>query len=528
MSGSGRLLLRIVAVGALVLSVACGNGATTSSGSGARVAGGTVTARLSGDWTTGFDPAISQSLYGGEISMAVYDRLVDIGPNNTLVPYLAKSWKITPTSVTFTLRNDATCSDGTKMTPSVVAASFARLIKSAIVKQRFGPGPYAVSSDDAAGTFTLTVGTPYSDLIWGFTTNNGSVVCPAAAAGSPATAPIGSGAYTLASAVHSDEAVLKLRPDWKWGPGGMTAADSGMPQELDLKVITNDTTAANLLLTGGLDFADVAGPDVTRLLGEKSLESTSYVGSYTNELLFNPTGSHPTADPQVRLALMTAVDQKAWSQAAYAAYGVTSPSFLTPGTPCYDASTSKDRPTPSVARARSILLADGYAAGPDGKLARNGKPLTISLVGTPSLFATASEYLQSVWEQAGMTVKLQDLDYPGWTAILLNGNDDAITLRISSTSPAPGSSIAYFTGTPPPAGINFTQADDPAVDAEIKAAESTSGNTSCQHWSNVQRLLLQDRDVLPLATPKVLYFAHSIAYHPTQTFIEFIGLRRTA
>lgn len=33
---------------------------------------------------------------------------------------------------------------------------------------------------------------------------------------------------------------------------------------------------------------------------------------------------------------------------------------------------------------------------------------------------------------------------------------------------------------------------------------------------------------LPLATPKTQYFAKGIEYQPTQTFIEFIALRRVA
>ena len=43
--------------------------------------------------------------------------VIGIGPDGKLVPYLAKSWEQTPNSITFTLRSDATCADGTITEP---------------------------------------------------------------------------------------------------------------------------------------------------------------------------------------------------------------------------------------------------------------------------------------------------------------------------------------------------------------------------------------------------------------------------
>lgn len=58
----GKAFLVLLAL----VTIACCDGGSSSSIPGKQVSGGIVTARLDADWATGFDPAISQSLAGGE------------------------------------------------------------------------------------------------------------------------------------------------------------------------------------------------------------------------------------------------------------------------------------------------------------------------------------------------------------------------------------------------------------------------------------------------------------------------------
>ena len=52
-----------------------------------------------------------------------YDRLLYLSPGGKLEPYLATSWKTTPDGAVLRIRKGVTCSDGTPMTPSVIADS---------------------------------------------------------------------------------------------------------------------------------------------------------------------------------------------------------------------------------------------------------------------------------------------------------------------------------------------------------------------------------------------------------------------
>ena len=89
--------------------------------------------------------------------------------NGKLIPYLAESWQQTPTSLTFKLRTDATCADGSKVTATLVADNWKRLLNpdkaSQNAAQFLGPGPYGINADDAAATVSITLSQPRGDAI---------------------------------------------------------------------------------------------------------------------------------------------------------------------------------------------------------------------------------------------------------------------------------------------------------------------------------------------------------------------------
>src|SRR5207249_2199734 len=101
-------------------------------------------------------------------------------------PNLATSWKVTSTSdrstVVFNIRKGVTCSDGTPMTPSVIA-NFFKFMTTPGNELWYGPSllsvaPFQISADDAAGTFTFSGGEANSDIVNNFTWPVYGIVCP--------------------------------------------------------------------------------------------------------------------------------------------------------------------------------------------------------------------------------------------------------------------------------------------------------------------------------------------------------------
>ncbi|MDF2667349.1 MAG: ABC-type dipeptide transport system, periplasmic component, partial [Microbacterium sp.] len=104
----------------LALTVAFATAGCTTTGGDS--AASTDTIRTTIDIPATFDPTLATSLPDFLLARTSYDTLVrrDAGG---LVPGLATKWTATPTQAVFTVRTDATCSDGTKITPTIVKNS---------------------------------------------------------------------------------------------------------------------------------------------------------------------------------------------------------------------------------------------------------------------------------------------------------------------------------------------------------------------------------------------------------------------
>jgi peptide/nickel transport system substrate-binding protein len=520
---------------AFFAAIACGQptpGAVTPSATSAAV-GGTLTQRISGDWTS-LDPFEPGTTNSNQIMSAVYDRLVTI-ENGKVIPYLAASWQQTPTSITFKLRTDATCADGAKVTPALVADNWKRVLDpkkpSQNAAQFLGPQPYTITADDAASTISIGLSQPRGDAIYAFTGGFGSIVCPSGLANpaSLAETPAGSGPYTLVEAVHGDHITLKARTDWKWGPSGTTSKTAGFPQELIYKVVTNETTAANLLITGGVDVAIVKGADVPRLRADKSLTTQKAVPYTADPMQFNEDPARATSDKTVRLALSTAIDPAGWNQAMNNGEGVLSSSVVTPNAPCFDAETKSLMPAPNVDKARSILTSAGWTADASGKLSKSGKPLTLKVLGNNTQ-GTGPEYVLEQFTKLGATATLETLDFSAFAVKYRTSDFDVTVGNLSFSVPGPIQIVSYLSGTPPPAGRNFGKILDPELERAIAAAQATTGDEQCRNWATVQKRLLSESHVLPLAGQVTSVFARTgFSFSPTaNNFLEPYLLRAPA
>lgn len=486
---------------------------------------GTLTIRLSGDWPH-IDPAPPPGPGGAcnipctTVAFPLYDRLITTGPDpkspssNTILPYLATSWTATPTKVTFSLRKDAMCSDGTPVTATVVKNTFERILGPGRNVAAYGGGPFTMDANDTDGTFTLNLQTPFNDAIYAFT--SAAIICPAGLANQDRLGEeaFGSGPYTLEESVHGDHATLKRRDDWKWGPSGVTAKD--LPEKLIIRVVPNDTTAANLLLTGGLDIAQINGPDVSRLLGEPSLISHSSTSYDNNPLYFNQDPARPTSDLKVRQALAAAIDRNEFNQAAYQGRGTLSSSFLQPNADCFEPATASLLPTnPSPEKARQMLVDAGWSPGPDGKLQKDGKPLIVALMGVPAVHGAGPEYIAAQWEKAGVSVDTSGItDFNTWSQRRFKSDFDATLITWPRDLPDPSTSIGTYIGPPPPAGVNYGKSVNPEAENAVVAAKKADGPERCAQWSSVQKSMVQHVDILPLSAPQTFFFSRGLEFVP--------------
>jgi peptide/nickel transport system substrate-binding protein len=506
--------LRLVGL-LLVLPIACGSSAQPSGTSTNAIAGGSMTVRISGDFRS-LDPQTLPDAPTVQVVSTMYATLLALDKAGKPIPYIAKSWKATANAITFNLRGDVSCSDGTPLSATVVKNSLQRLIdsKSTYNALNFGPAPYTVTGDDSAGTVTFTSGGPFGDLVYGFTPNlpgsQSGIICPA---GLPKgtdflTKSYGAGPYTLVEAVHGDHVTLKLRPEFKWGPQAVTASTVGIPSTLTFKTVGSDTTAANLLLTGGLDAAQINGPDVNRLLNDTSVKHSAASSWNIYQMIFNMTPGRPAADEKVRQALITAVDAKAFNQAATGGRGTVMTSVFTADMQCYDPNTARLIPKTNLDAAKKILTDDGYTYV-NGKATKNGKPLSLKFVGSLQ-FGGGPEYVLNQYNQLGVTVEFSNPDFGPWGLAVQTSNFDVTLYTPSSPGPFPGPVAARLSGNLPPKGTNFALITDPVVNQEGAAGRASTGEEACKHWTTFQEQILKGWYVQPLMRPPADIFTKGV------------------
>ncbi|MEV4189593.1 ABC transporter substrate-binding protein, partial [Streptosporangium canum] len=297
-------------LGALSLSVAACGG-TADSPSGGSAGGGTFTFAISSDPGV-LDPAMGVLSVTNTVLSLAYDTLARIGPDGKIIPGLAEKWDVKPDSVTFTLRKDVTCSDGSKLTPTDVAANVNHIADPASKSPIYGvlvPTGMKAEADDAAGTVTLSTPKPFSFILQ--STPLVFIVCGKGVEDRSVLArgTSGSGPYTLTEAVPSDHYTFQIRKDYTWGPGGATTKEPGLPAKVVLKVVPNEQTAANLLISGDLNGAIVYGPDRARLEASPGMGKTVQA-SGNGQFFYHQGDDRPAKDPVVRKALTQAINLK--------------------------------------------------------------------------------------------------------------------------------------------------------------------------------------------------------------------------
>ncbi|MER7209152.1 ABC transporter substrate-binding protein [Streptosporangium sp. NPDC000239] len=488
-----------------LLATACGG--TSDGPSGKAAAGGTFSFALSAD-PGALDPAMGiLGVTNTTLSLA-YDTLVAYAPDGKLLPRLAEKWDVKPDSVTFTLRKDVTCSDGSKLTPSDVAENVRHIADPATQSPVYGvlvPAGMKAEADDAAGTVTLSTPQPFSFILESTTLM--FVVCGKGLKdrSSIAHASSGSGPYTLTEAVPSDHYTFKLREDYVWGPGGAATKGSGMPEKVVLKVVPNEQTAANMLISGDINGAMVYGADRKRLEATPGMGKT--IASAGNGQFFYHQGDdRPAKDPAVRKALTQAINLPELAGIATSGTGRPATGLVGDPKPCQGDSVTGHVPAFDPAASAAALDAAGWKAGADGIRVKDGKRLSLRLLYITTKGAAtqaANEYLAQSWKKAGVEVTLNGVIDTKLSESLNAAQDwDVVWLPIGVTLPT--QLVGFLSGPAAPKGANFAHLSNQRYSELVAEAVTKPGEEGCKLWSQAESALFEASDLVPAVDTTML------------------------
>ena len=519
-----RSAFTVAAVGALVAGVAlsaCSSGSETgSAGGGQPVDGQTLTMALSAD-PGNLDPQFTSLSVTQQVDWFLYDALVNLDPSGKMVAGLAEKWEGTTTSAKYTLRKGITCADGSPLTASTVAENINFVGNPANKSTRLGvfvpPGAKA-TADDATGTISVKAAAPDAFLL----RNIGGlhIVCGKGMKDRSLLkqGSDGTGMYTVTEAVPGDHYTLTRRKEYAWGPGDFKSDQPGLPDKVVLKVVANETTSANLLLSGQVNIVALAGPDKQRLAAQKLFQRSA--SSPLGELWFNQKAGLPTADPAVRRALTQGLDLAQLGKVITAGTGTPTTSLVAAGmSPCSEDTVTGNLPGHDLAAAKAALDAAGWKAGAGGIREKSGTRLSLVFYYPTSLGPTlqsGAELLQKAWGELGVDVSLKAVSTAEISTVVLAGQGTWHAGLIPLTVSLPSQLVSFLSGTTPPNGSNFSAIKNPEYDAAVHKASSIAGTDGCADWAAAERALFKQVNLVPFVNTTVPIFAKGATFELSQ------------
>lgn len=505
---------RIAAAGALALTLAaCGAGGGGSAGGGDLVDGGTFTMVLGTD-PGNLDPHFTSLASTMQVDRFLYDSLVNVDADGKLVAGLAERWTATTTEATFTLRKDVTCADGTPLTATQVAANITFVGDPKNASTRMGvfvpPGATAVG-DDAARTVTVT--SPAPDSFLDRTVGGLQIVCAKGMADRTLLeqGADGTGMFTVDEVVPNDHYTLTRRADYAWGPGDWRADQRGLPDKVVIKIVGNETTAANLLLSGSANAAPFVGPEQQRLRSQRLFERDLL--AVVGELWFNQKPGLPTADPELRRALVQAVDLDELSRVLTSGTGKRATGLVPPRFGPCDGDAVGDRlPKHDVDAAKTVL---------------DRAPVSITLFYPTTIGPTmqaGAELLQKVWGELGVDVTLKG-GTDAETGQLVSGQLPWDAAFVPLNVQLPSQAVPFLSGPPAPAGPNFASIDNPDYVAKAQEAGAIAGTEGCGAWHRAEQALYERVDVVPFANSSRPTFGKGAEFEITQGSVSPSSIR---
>ncbi|WP_328472556.1 ABC transporter substrate-binding protein [Actinoplanes sp. NBC_00393] len=412
-----RLRRNLAAAAALLLA-----------GSALTACGGTSAGAAGGEPTTGGTIIYGHvqeppCIFGGWIQQAyisrqVLDNLVTLADDDTVKPWLATEWKVSPDGkkYTFTLKDGVKFTDGTPVDAEAIAWNFDYWENQGgnnTAKVSIDPY-YKTAKEIDAKTVEIELHKPYPPFLTLITQGYFGIQSPTAFKSRTeqenCEKPIGSGGFVVKEWKHGEEVVLAKNPNYTSWPATAKHEGPAIVDEVRWKFVA-DGVARYASLGTGESHVVYEVPTVNWKDAESRYQTIRYITPGKPVSFFINTQTGPFSDKLVRQAFAYGADRKSAVEAGF--HGVIpyegNPS-VSQATPGYNAETARAYAY-DPAKAQQLLDQAGWTRTGDGVRTKNGTPLAIKLVyGAGFIFtqegATVLQVLQEQWKQIGFDVQL--------------------------------------------------------------------------------------------------------------------------
>jgi len=386
-----RGALAALAVAALLAVSACGNGSDSSSAEadGPVQEGGTLRIAFNQDSYSNLDPSQNFWIESRSIDRNLVDSLTDQDPKTgEIVPWLATEWTVSPDAktYTFTLRDDVTFSDGTKLDAEAVKTAYDSVFELGALASLGATYLSGYDSTEVLAPNKIQVNfkTGNAAFLQATSTTTLGILSPASYDIDPQKRAlgdfVGSGPFTLDSYTPSQSAKLTKRDDYAWGSGINENKGAAHIDKLEVTFSPEESVLTGSLTSGQLDVAWPRNP-----FSEASAETIKASGATIDTSVlpglaynFIPNVNGVLGDDAVREALQKSIDRKEYAATTFGDDYPVAKSVLDSTTPGWSDQSELLGYDPKGAEA--LLDAAGWTKGADGYRQKDGKTLEIDFV----------------------------------------------------------------------------------------------------------------------------------------------------
>ncbi|WP_396125815.1 ABC transporter substrate-binding protein [Curtobacterium poinsettiae] len=494
-AGAATLLL-------LLLSACSGGGAGTTSST--PVAGGTLTYASGDAEPTCLDPHVGGNYPQALLATQYIEELVGLEDGKP-TPELATKWTTGDDgkTLTLTLRDDVTFTDGTPFDAAAVVANIEHVQDPATASSTGYLALQSITKATATDdhTVTLSLSRPDSALLESLSQPWVGMESPKALERKQATnceSPVGTGPFRVTGWKHGDRVTLTKNTDY-WGKTKPRLSG------ITWRFLPDSTSRYAALQSGQVDVIDNAQPDQLKAASAKGAirDLDAPRPGASNRLELN-SGHGVFRDQAVRQAFIAGAEIDPGLQSLFLGTAKRSYSVLSSAEPL--AYSDKSRFDYSPSKAKQLLDDAGWKVGSDGIREKDGQQLTVTFPVSTNQSVPAErslfQQIQASEKAVGFKVVLDELDLSSWYAALAANEYDVVSAPYTKVGPDV-LRILYDSASiePAPSGYfaNLAQLDDPALDRLLEQAARTSdADERADLYEQAQKAILASDTVLPL------------------------------
>jgi len=437
-----------------------------------------LTLRLSSNPTT-LDPALITDVSGGIIAAKLFNGLVRFDDALNIVPDIAESWTIAQDQRTYTfrIRKQVHFSNGREVTAQDFQYSFERILDrktrapltwvldriegSREFMEGTTPRLAGVSAPDEY-TLVIRLSKPFAPFLALLGMTTASVVPREESqqlGESFGSMPVGTGPYVLREWRMGQDIVLDSRKDYFGGAPRLNG--------IRYRIIPEDLTAVMEFETGRLDILTIPASEFRRYTTDAKWKDRVQGKAGLNCYYLGMNCSRPPFnDIRMRQAVSYAIDRRRILEKIYEGRGTLASGPVPPLLRTYRISQENMLFDPypyDPEQARSLITSAGWS----------GKTVTLQVSAEPEVLDIV-EVLQHYLRQAGLSVRIVQLDWSAFKQAVNRGDAEAFWLSWWADYPDPENFLfpLFHSANIGPGG-NRSRYSNPELDRLIERAQST-------------------------------------------------------